>query len=233
MSAYRSERVPARGSRILPLLPIAIFSLAAAILFSKWADIPDRWPIHWGASGQPDQWSVKSGVAVFLPLGVGFAVCCFLELVAFIVRATNRMRHELEEGTAAAIGGLITDLVRLLEAAIAIVFAYVSVILPLFSPANPVRIVGIMIGAILAGIAAGMFRIWYGVRNLKRAGHRGLEGYNGIIYKNENDQRLWVPKMAGLGYTLNFANRWAWPILLLIAGIPILFILFILIRMDF
>jgi len=232
MSAYRSERVPARGSLVLKLLPIGIFSLAAVILALKWADIPDRWPIHWGASGQPDQWSVKSGVGVFLPLAGGVAACCFLELVALIVRATTRRRHELEEETATAIGWLITDLVRMLETAIAIVFAYISVTLPLFSPANPVRLVGIMIGAISAGIAAGMFRIWYGVRNLKRDGHKGLEGYNGIIYKNENDQRLWVPKMAGLGYTLNFANRWAWPILLLIAGIPIIFIVLILIRIQ-
>src|SRR5262249_41947204 len=119
MSAYRSERVPARGSLILALLPVGIFSLGAAILGIKWADIPDRWPTHWGASGQPDQWAVKSGFVAFLPLVGGVGVCVFLELVAFAARATNKMRHELSEETTAAIGGLITDLVRLLETSIA------------------------------------------------------------------------------------------------------------------
>jgi uncharacterized membrane protein len=35
----------------------------------------------------------------------------------------------------------------------------------------------------------------------------GLEGWNGIIYSNPKDPRLWVPKISGYGTTLNFAHR--------------------------
>jgi len=46
---------------------------------------------------------------------------------------------------------------------------------------------------------------------LERAGQlQGLEGWNGIIYNNPKDPRLWVPKISGYGTTLNFAHRRAW-----------------------
>jgi len=46
---------------------------------------------------------------------------------------------------------------------------------------------------------------------LERSGQLGgLEGWNGIIYDNPKDPRLWVPKISGYGTTLNFAHRRAW-----------------------
>jgi uncharacterized membrane protein len=49
---------------------------------------------------------------------------------------------------------------------------------------------------------------------LERAGRLGgLEGWNGIIYSNPKDPRLWVPKISGYGTTLNFAHRRAWLLL--------------------
>jgi uncharacterized membrane protein len=46
---------------------------------------------------------------------------------------------------------------------------------------------------------------------LERTGRLGgLEGWNGIIYSNPRDPRLWVPKISGYGTTLNFAHRRAW-----------------------
>jgi uncharacterized membrane protein len=41
-----------------------------------------------------------------------------------------------------------------------------------------------------------------------------LEGWNGIFYQNPHDERLWVPKITGLGYTVNFAHPAAWPVFL-------------------
>jgi len=35
----------------------------------------------------------------------------------------------------------------------------------------------------------------------------------GIFYYNPNDAVLFVEKRDGLGYTFNFANRWAWVLL--------------------
>jgi uncharacterized membrane protein len=32
----------------------------------------------------------------------------------------------------------------------------------------------------------------------------------GVFYFNREDPALFVPKRFGIGYTINFANRWAW-----------------------
>jgi uncharacterized membrane protein len=42
------------------------------------------------------------------------------------------------------------------------------------------------------------------------------DGWNGIFYSNPDDPALFVPKRYGVGYTLNFGNRWSWVVLVLI-----------------
>ncbi len=43
----------------------------------------------------------------------------------------------------------------------------------------------------------------------------------GVFYFNREDPALFVPKRFGIGYTINFANRWSW----LIAAILVVLIL--------
>ena len=38
----------------------------------------------------------------------------------------------------------------------------------------------------------------------------------GVFYSNRDDPALFVPKRFGIGYTLNFGNRWAWAVLVVI-----------------
>lgn len=38
----------------------------------------------------------------------------------------------------------------------------------------------------------------------------------GIIYVNRDDPQIFVPKRYGIGYTLNFGNRWSWAAVALI-----------------
>ena len=49
----------------------------------------------------------------------------------------------------------------------------------------------------------------------------GLEGWNGLTYNNPKDPRIWVPKLSGLGATLNFAHGKSWGILIAILIVPI------------
>ena len=211
------------------ILPFVILLLGAIVLALKWDSIPDRWAVHWGINGQPDRWAAKSPLEVSLPLAAGALVCCFLEGVAWIVTASARRRSELSVETATSVAALTADLVRLLEIAIAIVFVYIGAVLPLSRPVSPVRLVGFMLVVITGAIVFGILRLWRGVRDLKQAGHKGLEGYNGIIYKNPDDPRLWVPKMMGIGYTLNFAHPWAWPIMLAFLAIPLFVVLIVIV----
>ena len=45
------------------------------------------------------------------------------------------------------------------------------------------------------------------------------EDWNGPFYSNPDDPALFVPKRYGIGYTLNFSNRWSWVVLLLILAV--------------
>ncbi len=45
----------------------------------------------------------------------------------------------------------------------------------------------------------------------------------GFVYYNKADKRLFLPKRAGFGYTLNFANRITYLYFILIFGLAIYF----------
>jgi len=209
--------------------PFLILLLSAAVLALKWDKIPDRWPIHWGFHGQPDGWATRTILGVFLPLIGGALLCGFLEALGWMIKTTGTSRRGLSQQAAAAIADLTVDFLRSLEIALAIVFASMGVALPLAGPIRPGGLVLFAIAVVFGAMAFGMVRISRGVRELKQAGHTGLEGYNGIIYKNPADPRLWVPKISGLGYTLNFAHRWAWPIMIAFLAISLLIVLIVIV----
>jgi uncharacterized membrane protein len=225
-----SPESPGRGSLWLAALPFLILLMGAIFLALKWDTIPDRWPIHWGIKGQADGWANKTLLGVFFPLAAGALICVFLEGLALIVRATANAGTRLSPEAAATIARLTADFVRLIEIAISIVFVYVGVALPLSPPARAFRLGWLVLAVIIGAIVIGMVRLRKGVQALKQAGHPGLEGYNGIIYKNPDDPRLWVPKISGLGYTLNFAHPWAWPILIAIVAIPLVVVFALVVR---
>jgi uncharacterized membrane protein len=57
---------------------------------------------------------------------------------------------------------------------------------------------------------------------MRRSGHAAkVEGYHALYYSNANDPRLWVTKLSGIGLTINFAHRWAWPIMVLLLALPV------------
>ena len=45
--------------------------------------------------------------------------------------------------------------------------------------------------------------------------------WGGVLYLNREDPALFVEKRLGIGYTLNFGNRWAWVLLGLLLGLPL------------
>lgn len=205
-------------------LPFIILALAGIVLFLERNSIPDRWPIHWGANGQPNGWATKTIPGVLLPLAVGFLICIFLEVIASVIKVSAKGRGGVSPEASITIGDLTGDLLRLLEIALAIVSAFFALSMPLARSADPVRMAWFVFAVVGAALVVGTVRLWIGVRELKRAGYKGLEGYNGIVYNNPDDPRLWVPKISGLGYTLNFAHRWARPIMIAIVVVIILII---------
>jgi uncharacterized membrane protein len=45
----------------------------------------------------------------------------------------------------------------------------------------------------------------------------------GIIYFNPSDPSIWIEKRIGIGWTLNFAHKESWFIMMMILAIPVAF----------
>jgi len=220
-STNKALKGPIQGSLLLRLLPFVVLVLGGMALILEYDSIPYQWPVHWGIDGRPDRWSTKSPMSIVIPLAAGTLLCGFLEMIVLIMRARPGWNRRISNDTAAAIKVLAADLIRTLETGIAMVFVYIGVFFPFSSHVSPLWFVVLVLGVVAGAIVTGMIRFWRGMRKLKRGGHKGLEGYNGLIYRNADDPRLWVPKLTSVGYTLNFAHRWAWLILLFFMLIPV------------
>jgi uncharacterized membrane protein len=145
----------------------------------------------------------------------GFAFAVFLEVMARMLQARERLAgYDASPEAARAILDASAGLTRVLNLAVAL-FMGLFVIPYAWLPGLGAH------GAVTLGIAIIAGAIAWAVWSLKsvhggleRAGRLGgLEGWNGIIYNNPKDPRLWVPKISGYGTTLNFAHRRAWLLL--------------------
>lgn len=76
--------------------------------------------------------------------------------------------------------------------------------------ANPM--LWILIVAVLSLVAVSLVPFFS--RPSTRANDEFWRG--GIFYVNRDDPALFVPKRYGIGYTLNFGNRWSWVVMALI-----------------
>ena len=188
--------------------PFVILASACLAVLASGPDAPS-------AAGPP------AGVRVIV-LVSGLALAVFLEVMARMLQTRQRLArgYDASPEAARAILDATAGVTRVLNLAVALFMALLAVPSAWLPGLGPRRAVGLGI-AITAGAivwAAWSLKSVHG--ELDRAGQLGgLEGWNGIIYNNPKDPRLWVPKISGYGTTLNFAHRRAW---LMLASILVL-----------
>jgi len=152
------------------------------------------------------------GVRVLL-LVIGLALAVFLEVTACMLQSRQRLAagYDASPQTARAILDATAGITRVLNVALASFMTFLAAPLRGLTPGRSLTL-GLVI--LLAAIAWGGWALKSLHGELGRAGQLGgLEGWNGIIYDNPRDPRLWVPKISGFGTTLNFAHRKAWVLL--------------------
>jgi uncharacterized membrane protein len=159
-----------------------------------------------------------------LVLAVGLAVAAFLELAARACEKRQRLATGFDASPEAARAVLdaTAGLTRVLSVAISL---FVSLlVVPQASPRGTGPGAALALGLAIL-VSAIVWAIWslkslHG--RLEQAGQLGgLEGWNGLSYNNPKDPRLWVPKLAGFGATLNFAHARSWLILGAILVLPL------------
>jgi len=194
---------------------LATFFGTGVVLALFWGDVPDRWITHWGPNGLPNGWATKSVAAVVGPLIVGFIMWLAVEAIALgLPGRKGRVSPELV--------AVHATVLRAVGFAVALVTSGLTLALPLLQPSSP----GTLVVAALAelGLVIGGAMVWATrrTRRLRAAGVALPDGYQGAFYKNPRDRRLWVPKIAGIGRTINYAHRLAWPVTIALVGVPLI-----------
>ena len=190
--------------------------MAAGVLLALfWGDVPDRWAIHWGLGNRADGWSTKSMGAALAPLFLGLFVWLFIELTAIWIGRSARSPFPPEMLAVQA------TVVRAAGLAVALLTAGITLALPFLHPSSPIPIV--VAAFVDLGLCLGIAMAWaaWRTRHLRASGVAIPEGYRGVFYNNPRDSRLWVPKVVGLGWTINFAHRFAWPVMIVIVALPL------------
>ncbi len=180
--------------------PFAILATCAIFLQSNWANIPVRFPVHWGADGQPNRWSERSIHGVYGPLLFGAELCLWFvasALLSWFGARRSRLRT-------AMLGCLIA-----VEYMLGLLFGIIA-ISPLIHIPILITVLGPMV--ILIPMIIVMARVASEPGDpVEPTPEECWKG--GVLYYNPNDSALVVEKRLGTGYTFNFANHLSWALL--------------------
>ncbi len=234
--APREIRFP--GGWAAQLTPFAILGGAAIFLGAEWNRIPERFPVHWTLSGQPNGWSTRTLAGVYGPLWLGAVFVGMLVLFSWgIVRWTRRV-HAGGSAAAAEMARERRYLLVLLftEYILAGITAWTALLplrpLPLRSP-SPALPLGVL--AILLLVLLLLFVVYRPpepapAEGAATVGDRTEDRYwkAGVFYFNPKDPALLVEKRFGIGYTVNFGHWMAWLFIAALLLIPVLARLFLL-----
>lgn len=216
-------------------IPFVILLTVVIILTLLWEQIPEMWIVHWNLRGEADGWVSKTIIGAMMPVFLGIPICAFLEVMAVWIGSIRSFAegYKGKPEAAAVMSAATAGMLRLVNIAMALILAIIAVKLPLYPSSGPAFVVAFTFSAVVIAIMIGLRRIIAANRALKRAGlMEGMEGFDGLVYRNPNDPRLWVPKPLGYGYTINFAHRRAWPVFIAILAIPLSVVLIIIVLVS-
>jgi len=198
-------------SLAISLPPFLAIAALGVYLYLHWEQLPNPYPVHFGLHGEPNRWLPRDGWSVYGSLLVGASLNLMLLGLAWIIARTSRntvMRY-------------VT--VRSLEFLLyPLSFTCIVVgLLPLWrSPAWFIPVV------MFASIAALVYWSYQkvsspAVKDATPEPRSDSYWKAGMFYYNPDDPAILVAKRVGIGYTINFASKWAWIILVGLLLIPL------------
>jgi uncharacterized membrane protein len=202
----------------LPLLFLGVLGLWTRL---HWDRLPQRFPVHWGVGGA-DRWVTTTPATVFGFLALQASVCLLPVVSAWGLLHWSRRISTSGPGAVSErrFRRRILQLLIVVEYCMAFP-AWFS----LFQPSETVvylwsfALVAVLIAFVMSLIRAGQG----GARGTVIAGAAPAGDRTadarwkwGLVYINPADPSLLIEKRFGIGYTLNFGNRWSWLLLALI-----------------
>ncbi len=226
------DRLP--GGWAMQLSPFVLLAAAGVWLGTHWYGIPERFPVHWNLHGQPDGWATRSAWGVFGILIPGAGVCLLLLVASIgIVRWSRRVKAAGHRGvTEQTFRRLVLGSILVAELMVAALTSWIG-ISPVIRLGNPLIGAELIVAAGTIGLSiiiVLLIRIGQGGSKLAGDTEERPEGDRsedhfwkaGLFYVNPSDPAIFVEKRFGIGYTLNFGNRWVWGTLLVLAAVVII-----------
>jgi len=212
-------------------LGVCILASLATVVYSmlSYEAMPEIVPTHYGLSGEADAWTDKSVVSVMLAPTMNLVLCPFLALLALL---TAHAKRSVRGGT----GGRSIEAQNAFRGATANLLsgtALFTCALMTYLSVQSIRvglgeipslgtgiwwITGGMIVFLLGGLIWIIARYGQGGALMEQGSAdapltNGIADNSqwvwGVFYVNKNDPSILVEKRFGVGYTINFGNRWA------------------------
>jgi uncharacterized membrane protein len=211
---------------VVALAPLALLVLLALYARSHWDQIPDRFPIHIGLHG-PDRWVTRSPRAVYGLIALSASICALMLMTGYGLR--HGSRRVAIDGAAAQAEARFRRIVNWLLVTVEYMMTGLAWVM-LFSSRDVAKIFGIGMLFLTVSLVFALLRLGQGGNRMASGGPAGDRTPDacwkwGMIYINRDDPALFVEKRFGIGYTVNFGNRWSW-IFLVITLLPLVFIKF-------
>jgi uncharacterized membrane protein len=238
---------------VLPFVTLAVvFSLGVSSLVyagMQYEGLPDKFPFHFGPTGEPDHWVAKSPQAVFLLPAVNLLVSPMLVGVAFLIANAKRsLRHERK--------GVSLDAQRRFHQVLTIMFCLLAMLISVMLATVTFSMIQVALGhasrlswlTMIGGASIGVLSVGMIVLVALRYGQGGsklerdvedapLAGaladnrhwYLGLIYVNREDPSMIIERRFGIGYTMNLGN---WKAVALLAGFLFLTLCILILSME-
>jgi uncharacterized membrane protein len=203
---------------LLPLLSLAALGIWAGLRGDR---LPQNFPVHWSIGG-PDHWVTTTPATVFGFLASQAAVCVLLIASAWGILHWSRRISTSGAGGAGE---------RRFRRRIVLLLIVTEYFLPFpawfafFLPsATAVNIWGIALTIVIIAYSVALIRGGQGgsrgtvAAGAAPAGDRTPDSCWkwGLFYVNPADPSILIEKRFGVGYTVNFGNRWSWVVLALV-----------------
>jgi uncharacterized membrane protein len=220
-SSPEAELRPRRYADYIPLvweaLPLAIIAATAIYLATSYAAAPAIIPVHFDITGNPNAYAQKTIGSYFLLVWVQLGLEVLLTGMTLLIvgskalpgRAENRFRRwwlrylfGMKVLTLAFLGVLALLVAETAQTGSA---APIARVLPL----TLAYVLVLLLGAVVLAIRTGQ-----GGSRLGSPAETAVDRIDdrywklGAIYVNPEDPSLFVEKRFGVGWTINFGNRW-------------------------
>jgi uncharacterized membrane protein len=179
--------------------PLLLIAAAAVFLYLNWDSIPARFPVHYGAHGQPNRWATRSVKGVYGPLLYGAELSVFLAVMGLATWYGSRR---------SSIRRFVLGILVYSEYLLSTVFTMIVL--------QPVLRLSIWVFALIPCFIIPMVIAIVKESNQPRDGPDPTPDdcwKGGLLYYNPNDAALCVEARTGFGVAFNFASPWVWGLL--------------------